>query len=133
MSLVVPVEINYSSRSYTVEHRGGCILVFGPIPISDLVALTKKLPKQAIMDLKLQRIAKCSMALGLKQNTKKLVEEMTPQAIENARLSYLGTGLSETATRWLAIGERGASSDAMFLALTGIAPIDANFALGARH
>lgn len=125
MSLTLPVAIPSSSCGYTVEHRGDCVLVFGPVPISALVALTKLVPKNAVMDLQLQRIAKCTVAMGLRQDTKKLIEEMTPQAIENARLSYLGTGLTEAATRWLAIGERGASSDAMFLALTDIAPIDA--------
>lgn len=110
--------------SYTVEHHGNCILIFGAVPASAFAALTRLVPKKAVMDAQLARIAGCSLAMGLLKDTKGLIAELSPAAVEISRRNYAGTGLSEAAIQWLGVGERGASSDAMFLGLTGIRPID---------
>ena len=89
----VSLEINKSSVTrYTVEHRGKCVLVFGSIPASALVALTKLVSKKAVMDIQLSRIAGATMAMGLLVDTKLLIAELTPAAIEKARINYSGTG-----------------------------------------
>lgn len=110
--------------SYTVEPRGNCILIYGAVPASSFGKLVKLVPKKSVFDTQLARIAGCSMAMGPSEETKALIAEMTPAAINRARMIYSGKGVSEKAIRWLAVGERGCSSDAMFLALTGLKPVD---------
>lgn len=113
-----------AAAKYTVEHRGNCILVFGEIPISAFSALTKLAPENSIMDTQLARIAGCNLAMGLIEDTKALRASMRDAAIERTRNIYASTGLSDEAVRWIAVGERGSSSDAIFLNLTGIRPQD---------
>lgn len=109
---------------YTVEHRGNCVLVFGAIPITAFSALVKLAPKKAIMDTQLSRVAGCSLAMGLIEDTKALRASMSDAALGRARAIYAATSLSAEAVRWLAVGERGASSDAMFFKLSGVRPQD---------
>lgn len=108
--------------SYRVEHHGNCILVFGAVPLSKFGNLTKLVPKDSIMDTHLARIAGASFAMGPREETKALVASMSGVAIEKARVLYADTGLIDDAVRWIAVGERGSSSDAIFYKLTGIRP-----------
>jgi len=118
--------------SYTVEHRGNCVLVYGAVPVSAFSALTKMVPRKAVMATHLAQIAGCNLAMGLPDDAKALAAELAPGAIAKAYRQYAGTGLSEAAIRWLAVGERGASSDAMFLRLTGIRPLNMNGEIAAH-
>ena len=110
--------------SYTVEHRSKCVLVFGAVPTLAFGALMKLAPKGAVNDVQLAHVAGSSMAIGLPEDTKKLIVEIAPDPLERARLSYAHTGLTETAIRWLALGDRSACSDAMFFGITGVKPFD---------
>jgi hypothetical protein len=113
-----------ASVGYRIEHHGNCILIFGGVPMSKFGALTKLVPKNSIMDTQLARIAGASFAMGPKEETKALVASMSDVAINQARARYVGTGLNEEAVRWLAVGEHGSSSNALFFRLTGIKPQD---------
>lgn len=115
-----------TSTSYRVEQHGDCILVFGAVPLSKFSALTKMVPENSVMDTRLARIADASFAMGPKEETAALISSMSDVAIERARAMYAGAGLSDEAVRWVAVGERGSSSDAVFLRLTGIKPRNMN-------
>ena len=108
------------AANYRVEHHGNCILVFGAVPLSKFGALTKLVPKDSIMDPHLARIAGASFAMGPREETGALVALMSGAAIERARAMYAGTELGEDAVKWIAVGERGSSSEAVFLKLAGI-------------
>ena len=110
--------------NYTVEHRGNCVLVFGEVPLAVFGGLTRMVPKDAVMDTVLARMTGSSFAMGLIVDTKALRESERDSAIARAHALYAHTGLSAEAIRWLATGERGASSDAMFFRLAGIKPRD---------
>lgn len=118
----VNLQSSAAPASYRVEHHGNCILVFGAVPLSKFGNLIKLVPKDSIMDTCLARIAGASFAMGPREETKALIASMSGVAIEKARVLYAATGLSEEAVRWIAVGERGLSSDAIFYKLTGIRP-----------
>lgn len=110
------------AANYRVDHHGNCILVFGAVPVSEFGSLTKRVPQDSVMDTHLARIAGASFAMGPREETKALVALMSGAAIERARAMYAGTELGEDAVKWIAVGERGSSSDAVFLKLAGIRP-----------
>jgi len=74
------------------------------------------------MDCHLARLAGCSLAMGLAEDTRALRAELAPIAIERTQVRYRGAGLSEAAVRWLAVGEQGSSSMVMFAVITGVRP-----------
>lgn len=128
---VIPVGSFFASAStasvnYRIEQHGNCILVLGAVPVSKFLALTKLVPKNSVMDTHLARVAGASFAMGPREETKALVASMSGVAIEKARVLYADTGLSDDAVRWIAVGERGSSSDAIFYKLTGIRPHNMN-------
>ena len=101
------------------------MLIFGSVPITAFATLTKLVPKKSVMSPQLSQLAGCNMAMGLSDDIDALIAELTPAAIIRTQMHYSATGLSDSAVRWLAVGERGSSSDTMFATLTGIVPVDA--------
>lgn len=112
------------SPSSFVELQGRCVLVRGSVSISEFNRLTKMAPKASIMSPHLARIAGCTMAFGLKADVEALVKEMEPGALARGRQTFGKMDLSPEAVWWLSVGERGASSNAMFLHLAGLNPCD---------
>jgi hypothetical protein len=100
-------------HTYSVSRVAGCTLIAGSIPIDDMVALTKRVDEDAIMSPRLAQLSKTTIAFGSKADVKALVAELT--AREEQRL----IGASDLA-RWLAIGERGSSSNAIVHKLRGV-------------
>lgn len=105
--------------SYRIENHGNCVLVFGSVPLSQMSALAKLVPENSIMDTHLARISGASFAMGPKEEIKALVASITESYVPGAHSIHSGL-LSEEAIRWLAIGERGASSNAIFFRLTKV-------------
>lgn len=62
------------------------------------------------------------MAFGLAEDCRALIADLVPIAIARALKTYAGSGLSSRAIEWLAIGQRGQSSNAMFYRFSGIRP-----------
>jgi hypothetical protein len=110
-------------NDYTIEKRDNCILLFGEIPMHTLTTLMSKQPKGSIIDHTLGRIAGAQFAFGRASDTLKLREKLSEEAIASTREIYRNTALGEGAIRWLAVGEQGSSSQAMFTHLTGVAPV----------
>lgn len=103
---------------YTVEHRGGCILIFGEVPVSALSVLTGLAPAKAVLDPDVARIYGANFAFGLYGDLQALRAAGAPAAERSARVSH--PGLSEAAVKWLANGRRGTSSNTIFTVLTGV-------------
>lgn len=104
--------------AYTVEHRGNCVLITGAVPASALTALTKLVPEDSVMDPDAARMVGCTFAFGPADELEAIRKSAAAGAIQRQRVE--NPGLSEAATRWLASGERGVSSNTIFAHLTGI-------------
>lgn len=121
------------TASYTVTDREGCRLIKGAIPISDLVSLTKRFPRDAVMDAHAARVLGVTMAMGMPADLQRLCEQPDVVAEAYRRARSLAPGLAEDAIRWLAVGRQGTSSQTIFQRLTGVRlvseyhhPVDAN-------
>ena len=114
----VSVTIGGERTVYTVEHRGNCVLITGSVPASQFATLTKLAPPKSVMSPDVARMYGATFALGLPEDLAALQAAEAPAAI--ARQRQITPGLSEAATKWLASGERGSSSEAMFSHLTGV-------------
>lgn len=118
---------------YTIEERKGCTLVFGSVPVEMFLSLTQKHGKNAVMDTRAARMAGASMAFGAPEALAALCREMEASARYGINASPLYAGLSDGAREWLATGEQGISSMAMFAHATGIRPADMRPDDAARH
>lgn len=105
---------------YTVRHEGGCILIFGSVPIADMDGLSRMAPKKSVLAPRLAQISGANIAIGPIEAVKALSKKLAPAAIARARHLYGRYDLSESEIAWLAIGERGASSNAIFQATIGV-------------
>lgn len=108
------------SVEYTVRHQGNCILIFGSIPILFMEALSKAAPKRSVLAPRLAQISGATIAIGPIDAVNALSRKLAPAAIERARHLYNRYDLSESEITWLAIGERGSSSNAIFQATIGV-------------
>lgn len=116
-----------NKTDYTVTTIENCTLIFGSIPIDDLVALSKKAGKKAVVSADLASLTGASFVFGLPLDIECLRQSPNLQLSE-ARLNdfRLATekGLPAAVTEWLRTGERGRSSEAMCKAIFGI-PLNA--------
>jgi hypothetical protein len=104
--------------AYTVEHRHGCVLITGPVPANAITALASLVPAKSVMDPDVARMFGATFAMGMASDLTALRAEREPDARRRERTR--NNGLSEAATNWLASGERGSSSEAIFANLTGV-------------
>lgn len=100
------------------ENIGTVVLGFGPQPMDWLSKACKICGKDAVMDPDVARMAGANLAAGSPEALAALRKHLEAGALESAKESH--PGLSEAATRWLASGERGISSNTMFKHLTGV-------------
>lgn len=105
---------------YRVQHRMGCVLIFGAVPATAFQAFEQLVPRKSVMSQHLAREAGASFAFGLPSDIEKLRAALRPTNLAAAKAKYGIRGLSEGAVKWLASGERGASSEFMFQHITGV-------------
>lgn len=108
---------------FTVEDRGGCLIIYGALPIEWISRFSKMIPR-AIVSPQLAHMMGANFAFGNKTNVERLIVEVTPEAEARAKQQAAGRGLSDGALRWLGSGERGISSNTMFTVLTGVDAMD---------
>lgn len=120
------------NTNYRIEERDGCILIFGATPIDIFLQQSQRLPEGAVMDTNLARMAGANIVMGLPADTEALRKELADGVLNQVRATYAGAGLSDGLIRWLAIGERGSSSNAIVQRLAGI-PAVADDADQAAH
>lgn len=112
----------HERAAYTIEHRNNCVLITGAVPARAFPALAKLAPDGSVMDTDAARVLGVTFAMGLPDDLQALRDAGAQSAYRRERAS--NPGLSEAAARWLANGERGLSSNAMFTRLTGIDATD---------
>lgn len=111
-----------SAEAYRVENRDGCTVVYGQIPVCDLVPILEEYGAGGVLDTHLADMLDANVAVGYPEALAREREKATPACLEAATSRYGESALSHEAVRWLAIGEQGMSSRAMFAYLTGISP-----------
>lgn len=104
---------------FTIEERGNCVLVHGTVAVRWLTNLPNVIPN-AVFSPELARMTGANFAFGLPADVKALIEETKPKAMAHVEMQHQNTGLSAAAKRWLAVGERGVSSNTIFTVLTGV-------------
>lgn len=105
---------------YTIEHRHGCVLIFGAVPADAISALSKLVPKKSVIDPDVARMAGANFAFGLADDLAALRQEFSNAAVARETSKPTNAYLSPAAINWLASGERGISSDTLFSTLTGV-------------
>lgn len=104
--------------AYTIEHRGECILIDGEVPMSAFGTLVMLAPKDSVMDPDAARMLGVTFAFGPADQLETLRAARADAEVKHQ--SAMFPELSPGAQRWLACGERGASSEALFSRLTGV-------------
>jgi hypothetical protein len=94
-----------------------CFFIFGALPLSEFSAFAHLMPKKAVLDPYLAQLAGANFAGGMPDYIAKIVDVLKPLALQRTKTLYTGFGLSDEAIRWLAVGQRGSSSEAMFVRL----------------
>lgn len=107
---------------YSVVEEKGCTIIYGSIPLSIAASIFKSVPKGSIMDFTLARMLGANIALGLPEDTEAYRHKIAPAVIAKISETYRNFGLSDEAIQWLAVGEQGNSSKAMFHHITGATP-----------
>lgn len=94
------------------------MLGFGPQEMDWLGRASSLCGRRAVMDQDVARMAGATFAVGTREALDRLRQRLEAGAMAQAKASH--PGLSHEAMQWLAIGERGMSSEAMFEHLTGV-------------
>lgn len=111
-------------HEFTVIERDGCVLVRGALSVDGMRGVAAMCSKKAIISPELARMLGANFAFGLQADVDALIAKIKPEQIAAAKRSAGARGLSEAAAVWLASGERGSSSNAIFTKLTGINACD---------
>ncbi len=95
-----------NASQYRVEVVAGCTLIFGNLPISHFTKFAEIHGKSGVMDTRLARLSGATFALGSADDTEALRELLTHRILRaNPNMTALD--------RWLRVGERGSSTDAI--------------------
>lgn len=107
-----------SITTYTVTHRGNCVFITGSVPARSLEVLIDLVPENSVADPNAARMYGATFAFGPEAELKQLRVSQAPAVEQQIKATH--PGVSKDATKWLASGERGMSSEAMFTHLTGV-------------
>jgi hypothetical protein len=118
MSHTMTATVGGPGASYTVEHRGQCMLIAGAVPIGAFAALAGLAPAGSVLDANLARMLGVNLAFGPPDELQALRASATPAAEARTRAKH--PNASPALTRWLGLGERGVSSNTIVQTLTGI-------------
>ena len=99
---------------YTIKEENGCTFIFGAMPIKALVTLTGGDNKGKVMDADLARMAGANFAWGKQEDLQRAKDQYRGPAVARIKSSPMAASLDEAAIQWLAAGEQGMSSQAIF-------------------
>lgn len=123
MTWGVNAEIGGDQSEYRIEERFGCKIVWGSVPLSEMINLTKDEPPEVILSVDLSTKIGATFVFGTKENLEKMANDpnlpICPdrlQEAENARRK----GLPDSFVEWLVHGDRGNSSNAIAQKVTGV-------------
>lgn len=98
--------------------QGTVVLGFGPLPLDWLTQASKVAGKGAVIEPDVARMAGAILAAGTPEALAALRQRLEAGALQAQQQAK--PGLPDAATRWLANGERGNSSETIFTHLTGV-------------
>ncbi len=101
-----------------LDTAGTVVLGFGPQPMDWFHNAMKSCGSDAVTDPDVARMAGATLAAGTPAALRALRKHLEAGALQQAQEA--NPGIPPSATRWLAHGERGMSSNAMFEHLTGV-------------
>lgn len=130
MSFGVSVNVGDDGNGYRVTSIAGVKFVFGKVPIMDMAALMKGMPKKAVTDIGLSRYAGAAAAMGLPADCERVRRErLVPigQVVHHEYNMAKKLRLPDSACRWLIGFDRGTSSDTMFSHLAGFSVMQDGF------
>lgn len=109
--------------AYRVEHRDHCTLLFGVIPVPDLVALSETAPEKSVMSTDLAQLAGATFAFGQRDAVEALSAKLRQEKSEDVdrEMAPELSTLSPEARQWLIHGEHGMSAATIFTRVTGMA------------
>ena len=106
--------------SYRIEHRDGCVIVDGSIPVSDFAAITSLGGPHNVVSPELSKLLGVTMAFGPPESVTDLLQRTREQRLANpanfAPVAHLDAGTQ----RWFVAGEHGTSSVVMFCWITRV-------------
>ncbi len=105
-------------RGSPTDTVGTVVLGFGPQPMDWISKAAKLCGRDAVMDQDVARMAGATMAAGAPAALAILRQRLKAGALQEQQQQH--PNLSLAAAQWLATGERGMSSEAMFQHLTGV-------------
>jgi len=120
-----------TSVSYRVEHRDGCRLIFGQVPMRDMSALMMSGQDGEVMDTHLASMTGATLVLGTQEALEELrkADDLPVNPLRTSdRDAAEAAGLPKGFCDWLYSGERGISSDFIARCITGI-PARAEFGI----
>lgn len=100
--------------------KGVIIIAYGQQELGFITKATTIATKDAVLDTNAARMANATFVIGSPDALSKLKELLEPAALAQQTEEHQGSSLSQAAVRWLASGERGASSNTLFSVLTGV-------------
>lgn len=106
--------------------REGCRIVYGHMPLVEFLRLLRQADDSEVLDAGVARMLDATAVIGLPDALARLRRQESPAAIERVR-AQLGRDalrLDPHSLRWLAAGEHGPASLALFVLLTGVRPRD---------
>src|SRR5689334_787461 len=97
--------------------REGCRVVYGHMPLPEFLALVRQANDREVLHADTARMLEATAVIGLPSALARLRRLETPAAVERlrARLGRDALRLDTHALRWLAAGEHGPASLALFL------------------
>lgn len=113
--------MNSTHNEFHVVNRSGCTLIFGAAPATQLAGLMKADAaenKGCLIDDDLARMAGANFAWG----TRAAIDAMKAEYADGVRAKVAAAHpeADPALVEWLAVGERGASADAIVDHLTGL-------------
>ncbi len=105
--------------------REGCRIVYGHMPLGEFLRLLKETSDDCLLHAEVARMLGATAAIGPRQGLARIREQDAPAAMGRVRaqLGRAARRLEPDAIRWLAAGEQGLSSLALFTLLSGIRPL----------
>lgn len=110
-----------NAKSYIKTERHGCTVISGQLPLRDMATILQRATPGSIMDPQAANMLGAVLVFGTPPNLAKLKadQEVVTMALEREN-QIERPGVSQELRQWLAIGERGASSESIVSHLTGL-------------
>ncbi|MDR6534492.1 hypothetical protein [Variovorax soli] len=110
--------------NYRILQREGCTIVYGHMPLGSWLRLLRQASDLHVLHADVARMLGATAVLGPPEGLARLREQEAAAATGRVRaqLGRAARRLDAQAVRWLAAGEQGLSSLALFTLLTGVRP-----------